>query len=79
MARWHSRGHATSRPPGSKRPSSSTALQSRDVIGQAKGILMERRGLDAGQAFDVLRSASQDLNVKLTEIAATLVERRGDL
>jgi GAF domain-containing protein len=55
------------------------ALQSRDVIGQAKGILMERRGLDAGQAFDVLRSASQDLNVKLTEIAATLVERRGDL
>jgi GAF domain-containing protein len=57
----------------------STALQSRDVIGQAKGILMERRGLDAGAAFDVLRSASQDLNVKLTEIAATLVDRRADL
>lgn len=55
------------------------ALQSRDVIGQAKGILMERRGLDAAAAFDVLRSASQDLNVKLTEIAATLVERRADL
>jgi GAF domain-containing protein len=57
----------------------SKALESRDVIGQAKGILMERRGLDAGAAFDILRKASQDLNVKLTEIAATLVERRADL
>ena len=56
-----------------------TALQSRDVIGQAKGVLMERRGLDAGEAFDILRAASQDLNVKLVEIAATLVERRADL
>ncbi len=57
----------------------SKALESRDVIGQAKGILMERRGMDAGAAFDVLRKASQDLNVKLAEIATTLVERRSDL
>ncbi|MDD7937939.1 ANTAR domain-containing protein [Actinomycetospora lutea] len=56
-----------------------TALDSRDVIGQAKGILMERRGLDAGAAFDVLRRASQDLNVKLRDVAATLAERRADL
>jgi GAF domain-containing protein len=55
------------------------ALQSRDVIGQAKGILMERQGIDAGAAFDILRRASQDLNVKLTEIAHTLTTRRGDL
>lgn len=55
------------------------ALQSRDVIGQAKGILMERRGIDAGAAFDVLRRASQDLNIKLAEIARTLVARRVDL
>ncbi|PVY96033.1 GAF and ANTAR domain-containing protein [Actinomycetospora cinnamomea] len=56
-----------------------TALDSRDVIGQAKGILMERRGLPADQAFDVLRRASQDLNVKLRDVAATLAERRADL
>jgi len=56
-----------------------TALDSRDVIGQAKGILMERRGLDAGAAFDVLRRASQDLNVKLRDVAATLAERRSEL
>ncbi|MEJ2889689.1 GAF and ANTAR domain-containing protein [Actinomycetospora aeridis] len=56
-----------------------TALDSRDIIGQAKGILMERRGLDAGAAFDVLRRASQDLNVKLRDVAATLAERRAEL
>ncbi len=55
------------------------ALDSRDVIGQAKGILMERRGLPADQAFDVLRRASQDLNVKLRDVAATLAERRAEL
>lgn len=48
------------------------ALQTRDVIGQAKGILMGRRGIDAGEAFDTLRRASQDLNIKLSEIAETL-------
>lgn len=48
------------------------ALQTRDVIGQAKGILMGRRGIDAGEAFDTLRRASQDLNIKLGEIAETL-------
>lgn len=36
------------------------ALQTRDVIGQAKGILMQRQGIDAGRAFDLLRQASQD-------------------
>jgi AmiR/NasT family two-component response regulator len=55
------------------------ALQSRDVIGQAKGILMERRGISADEAFAVLRAASQSLNVKLTQVARTLVERRDDL
>jgi hypothetical protein len=55
------------------------ALESRDVIGQAKGVLMERRGLSADEAFDVLRRTSQDLNVKLREVALTLVTRRGEL
>jgi len=55
------------------------ALNSRDVIGQAKGILMERRGISAVEAFDALRRASQSLNVKLTQVAQTLVDRRADL
>jgi GAF domain-containing protein len=55
------------------------ALQSRDVIGQAKGVLMERRGLNAAEAFDVLRRTSQDLNVKLREVAETLATRRAEL
>jgi len=55
------------------------ALQSRDVIGQAKGVLMERRGLSSDEAFDVLRRTSQDLNVKLRDVAQTLVTRRSEL
>ncbi|WP_423213650.1 GAF and ANTAR domain-containing protein [Pseudonocardia sediminis] len=52
-----------------------TAIASRDVIGQAKGILMARRGLSADEAFDILRRTSQDLNVKLVDLATTLASR----
>jgi AmiR/NasT family two-component response regulator len=55
------------------------ALESRDVIGQAKGILMERRGIDEDEAFDVLRTASQALNVKLARVAETLASRRAEI
>jgi ANTAR domain/GAF domain len=50
------------------------SLSTRDIIGQAKGILMERERLSAGQAFDRLRRASQGLNVKLSDIAWKLTE-----
>jgi AmiR/NasT family two-component response regulator len=50
------------------------SLSTRDIIGQAKGILMERERLSAGQAFDRLRRASQRLNLKLTDIARQLTE-----
>jgi len=50
------------------------ALSTRDVIGQAKGILMERQRLTAGEAFDLLRRASQSLNLKLADVAARLAE-----
>jgi hypothetical protein len=50
------------------------SLSTRDIIGQAKGILMERERLSAGQAFDRLRRASQGLNVKLSDIARKLAE-----
>lgn len=49
-------------------------LSSRDVIGQAKGILMERLHITPEDAFDVLRRASQRLNIKLREIAQKLTE-----
>jgi GAF domain-containing protein len=52
-----------------------SALESRDVIGQAKGILMARHQLSASDAFDLLREVSQARNVKLRalaeEVAAT--------
>lgn len=47
----------------------SDAVLSRDVIGQAKGILMARDHITAGEAFDVLRAASQRLNRKLRDVA----------
>jgi GAF domain-containing protein len=50
------------------------ALASREVIGQAQGILMERERITADQAFDILRRASQHLNIKLRSVAQTLVE-----
>ena len=53
------------------------ALQNRDVIGQAKGILMARLGCSADDAFDVLRRASQRENRKLNAIAAELVAEQG--
>ena len=49
------------------------ALQSRDLIGQAKGILMAREGVSAEEAFDMLRRASQRLNVKLRDVAGDMV------
>ncbi|MBO0676666.1 GAF and ANTAR domain-containing protein [Mycolicibacterium sp. S2-37] len=49
------------------------ALLSRDVIGQAKGMIMERYAVDSAQAFDLLRKLSQDSNVPLVRIATDLV------
>jgi GAF domain-containing protein len=49
------------------------ALDSRDVIGQAKGILMHTRHIDAGAAFDLLAAASQRRNLKLRDLAARVV------
>jgi GAF domain-containing protein len=52
----------------------STALATREVIGQAQGILMERERISGAQAFDVLRRASQHLNRKLRDVAQDLVD-----
>jgi GAF domain-containing protein len=50
------------------------AASTRDLIGQAKGILMERFKLTAVQAFTVLSRTSQQTNRKLIDIAGELAE-----
>jgi GAF domain-containing protein len=49
------------------------ALESRDVIGQAKGILMARRKCTPDAAFEALRKVSQHRNIKLRQIAEQVV------
>ncbi|WP_051704950.1 MULTISPECIES: ANTAR domain-containing protein [unclassified Streptomyces] len=49
------------------------AMHTRDLIGQATGILMERQGIDATAAFESLVRASQRENVKLRDIARRIV------
>jgi len=50
------------------------AVASRDVIGQAKGILMHRDRLTSLQAFATLTKASQETNVRLVDVARWLVD-----
>jgi GAF domain-containing protein len=49
------------------------AVASRDIIGQAKGILMNRDNLTGLQAFATLIRASQETNVRLADVARLLV------
>ena len=51
-----------------------TALDSREMIGQAKGILMERYKITGVQAFGLLVASSQAVNRKLREVAGHLVD-----
>jgi AmiR/NasT family two-component response regulator len=51
------------------------ALESRDVIGQAKGIIMATMQCTADEAFVLLKRQSQAENVKVVDIAAELADR----
>src|ERR671934_1229865 len=51
-----------------------TALESRIVIEQAKGVLSERLAVSVGEAFDILRYAARSHRTKLREIARRVVE-----
>ncbi|MGP5267147.1 GAF and ANTAR domain-containing protein [Brachybacterium alimentarium] len=51
------------------------ALESRNVIGIAQGLLMNRYGLTRDQAFEVLRRRSQESQTKLRDLAADVVEQ----
>lgn len=56
----------------------SSALVNRDVLGQAKGILMERNRITSQQAFNLLVRASQELNIKVATVARMLVDQAED-
>lgn len=45
------------------------AMGTRDLIGQAKGILMERFKINSLQAFQILTRASSETNIKLRDVA----------
>jgi transcriptional regulator with GAF, ATPase, and Fis domain len=50
------------------------AIGTRQEIGEALGIIMERGKITEEQAFDLLREASQSRNVKLRELARQITE-----
>jgi GAF domain-containing protein len=53
-----------------------SALSTRDRIGQAKGIIMERYGIDDVAAFDMLKRLSQESNVRLADVAQQVIDTR---
>jgi AmiR/NasT family two-component response regulator len=54
------------------------AIDTRQVIGQACGILMERRRITSEQAFAELVAVSQRHHLKLRELAVRVVESGQD-
>ena len=50
-------------------------LETMPVIEQAKGILMAQQGCGPDEAFDLLRRASQRANIKVSVLAAHIVEQ----
>jgi len=50
-----------------------TALSSRVIIEQAKGMIAARRGIGVDQAFERLRRHSRDNNARIHDVAAQVV------
>jgi ANTAR domain len=53
-----------------------TALDSRIVVEQAKGVLMEREGLSAQAAFERLRRQARSRSIRLDDLARQLIAGR---
>ncbi len=51
-------------------------LERRSVIEQAKGILMERHGIDANEAFERIREHARSNQVRVADVAASVVTAR---
>jgi ANTAR domain/GAF domain len=54
-----------------------TALNSRVIIEQAKGLVAERYGLDMDDAFAALRGYARSHNLKLSDVARSVIQNRG--
>jgi transcriptional regulator with GAF, ATPase, and Fis domain len=52
-----------------------TALNSRVIIEQAKGVITERHHVDIDRSFELLRKAARTNNRRLSDLARALVER----
>lgn len=52
------------------------AIATRDMIGQAKGMLMERFNIDADRAFGLLTRLSQETDTRVESIARNWLIRR---
>ncbi len=57
----------------------SAALNTRIVIEQAKGMVAERRGLAMGPAFDLLRHHAREHNLRLPDVARSVIDGTLDL
>ena len=55
-------------------PEPGGGIRTRAVTERAKGILMERHGVDEQRAFELLRAQSRNTGRKLVEVAASVVE-----
>jgi len=53
-----------------------TALTARVLIEQAKGVLMEHEGVDAGHALELLHRRARSSERKLADVARELLARR---
>jgi transcriptional regulator with GAF, ATPase, and Fis domain len=56
-----------------------TALNSRVIIEQAKGVLAERHNVDMAEAFALLRTSARSRNRRLSDLAREIVDRAPNL
>jgi response regulator NasT len=68
------RRHAETERLGEKVSQLETALDRRAVIERAKGILMERHGLDDRAAFELLRAHARSTNRKVVDVSRSVAE-----
>jgi ANTAR domain len=53
------------------------AAQSRELVDQAKGVLMHALGCSAADALRRMRQVSQQRNIKVTDVAARIIDSNG--
>lgn len=52
-------------------------LTDRKLIEKAKGALMKQRGLDEAQAYELLRKAAMDANLRIVQVAQSVITAAG--